>query len=675
MRFNARRTLTLAAAGLSALVHSGCDAKLQTEYVAGVSTQIRVPDDVRAVRLDIAVGGANVFCRAYRVYENKVQLPKSLGSFPANANYDQPITFTVVGFTEDLADAKRSDEFDCLKPIKVGDNARILRRSRQPYSQNKVLFLPMPLKYSCFDKDCETAGQEKTCKAGRCVDAAINKDELPTWSDELLDGTGSNCFSAKECFAASVPPVVVDPNDCTYALPKDPSQPPQLPGTDPNPFTKLAAGDGINVEITYDGGASREIIDKDPEEGFTIPDPTKPQRFRLAPGLCDLVKGVDPEGKPTAHRITQLRASGLCRAKGKFQPLCAGDQLAAMGVNEQGLSKAPPGEECAAKELKPSPNILMFVVDDTIDHQIFFQGSDKAAIEISLADPAFQNTQVGVIYFPGGGTCAGFAPDPGVGIKNALAARDPILKQLDERGNNLGLLKPNDPQNTDGALAGAYKVLQEDIYKDYNRRGVLLVTNRNWGAAQCGAQTPATLAGNARSNPRSVNTYVVALARQPAQDLNNLPPLPVEAFQVAAQGADASAPGIAYDARKDKKAGADAFRKVVEDLATCAYEIDTNPSPADATTKLSYSDPLSLALPGETPKPTTIPFNAACNSNTATAPGWGRDTVNPKRIRICGEPCTKYREVLKTAAGYAALYKQPALAVPIFSHKPNCEPK
>ncbi|MBS2015534.1 MAG: hypothetical protein JST00_21790 [Deltaproteobacteria bacterium] len=671
MRFNARRTLTLAAAGLSALVYSGCESKLQTQYVAGVSTQVQVPRDIKSVRLDIAVGGASVFCRAYRVYDGKVLLPRSLGSFPANVNnIDQPVTFTVVGFTEELTDPTRGDEFECLKQIKAGENARILRRSRQPYKKDAILFLPMALRYSCFDKDCETTGQDKTCKGGRCVDAAINKDELPTYSDELLDGTGSTCFSAKECFAASVPPVVVDPKDCTYSLPKDPSQPPQVPGTQANPFTAIATGDGINVEVTYDGGSSREILDKDPEEGFTIPDPTKPQRFRLAPGLCDLVKGVDEGGQPTKHRITQIRASGVCRAKGKYQPLCAGDQLEAMGVDAQGLTKdGNVGNACSPKEIKPSKSILMFLVDDTSEHRIFFEGSDKAAIEISLQDPAFQSTDVGVVYFPGTGTCpANFVPDPTVGIKNAIAAKDPIIQQLSDRGDNVALLKPADPQNMDGALAAAYAFLQKDEYKDYNRRGVLLFTNRNYGANQCGAQTPATLAGNARTNARSVSTYVVALARRPSEDVNALAPLPAEAAQIASLGSGT----IPYDARTNKSAGADGFRKVVEELATCAYDVDT--APADTDT-LSYSDPLKTALPGTTPAPVAIPFNAGCNSDTATAPGWGRDAANPKRVRICGAPCSAYRDVLKNAAGYAALYKQPAIAVPVFIHKQGCGPK
>ena len=48
----------------------------------------------------------------------------------------------------------------------------------------------------------------------------------------------------------------------------------------PNPFPR--SGDGVNVEITYDGGLTREILDKDEAEGFFIPDPVgKPQQFRL----------------------------------------------------------------------------------------------------------------------------------------------------------------------------------------------------------------------------------------------------------------------------------------------------------------------------------------------------------------------------------------------------------
>lgn len=681
MRFDARRTLTLAAVGVAALMYSGCTATKQTEYVAGISTQVQVPRDIRTVRVDVSVGGTNISCRASKVYDGKVLLPRTLGAYPANGTSNgQPVTVTVVGFTETLEDPKHADEYECFKAIRAGDNARILRRSRQSYIQDEVRFLPMALRYSCFDKDCETAGQDKTCKAGRCVDAVIDPEKLPRWRDELLDGSGSTCFSAKECFAAAVPPVIVDPNDCTYAIPNTPSAPPQGDGVPPNPVKSL--GDGINVEVTYDGGYNREILDNDPEEGFVIPDPTKPQRFKLAPGLCDLVKGVDDKGAPTNHRITGIRATGLCQAKSPFQPLCTEDQLTQMGTPNYVNPNAPPDDAlCKATELKPSKSVLLFVVDDSTEHKIFFEGSDKGALEISLSDPAFQKTEVGVEYFPGSvASSCSFLPDPGIstpdkkGIENALVARDKIVKQLADRGTGAIALSTQADTRVDGALASAYTLLQGDAFKDYNRRGVLLVTNRDWDKHLCGVQTAATLAGNARTAPRSVNTYVVALARRPSEDLNNLPPIPPAAIDIAAQG---SVGGIAYDARKAKSNGADAFRKVVEELATCAYDVDDKADPPKDTDVLTYSDPLYVpANPAAKPFE-SIPFNAGCNSNTATAAGWGRDAGNPRRVRICGEPCTKYREVLKTAAAYAAQTKppQPAIAVPVFIHKAACAPK
>ena len=80
-RSSARSALTLGAIAATALAWSGCDAKKQTEYVAGVSTQVQVPRDLKAIRVDVSVGGVVQFCRGYRVYDGKVQLPRSLGDF------------------------------------------------------------------------------------------------------------------------------------------------------------------------------------------------------------------------------------------------------------------------------------------------------------------------------------------------------------------------------------------------------------------------------------------------------------------------------------------------------------------------------------------------------------------------------------------------------------------
>ena len=276
---------------------SGCEAKKQTEYVAGVSTQVQVPRDLKAIRVDVSVGGVVQFCRGYRVYDGKVQLPRSLGEFPSQGTPGpDPITVTVSGFTEEFSETTGNSVFDNCTSVapKVGDKnqgTRILRRSRQPYVTDSILFLPMPLKYSCFDfEGCED--ENKTCKAGRCVDAAIDETKLPKYTDDLLDGTRRRLLHRRaRASRRPRPPSSSTPDDCTYAVPNSPpSSPPQLEGLPPNPFPR--SGEGVNVEITYDGGLNREILDKDDAEGFFIPDPVgKPQQFRLDPGLCDMVKG------------------------------------------------------------------------------------------------------------------------------------------------------------------------------------------------------------------------------------------------------------------------------------------------------------------------------------------------------------------------------------------------
>jgi hypothetical protein len=62
-----------------------------------------------------------------------------------------------------------------------------------------------------------------------------------------------------------------------------------------------------------------------------------------------------------------------------------------------------------------------------------------------------------------------------------------------------------------------------------------------------------------------------------------------------------------------------------------------------------------------------------------TANGWGYNPTS-KRVFVCGADtktgaCGIYRETLKTAGSYAALYGQTSLAVPLFAHKSTCAPK
>jgi hypothetical protein len=681
-RSSARGALTLGAFAATALVWSGCEAKKQTEYVAGVSTQVQVPRDLKAIRVDVSVGGVVQFCRGYRVYDGKVQLPRSLGEFPSQGTPGpDPITVTVSGFTEEFSETTGNSVFDNCTSVapKVGDpgqGTRILRRSRQPYVTDSVLFLPMPLKYSCFDvTGCED--ETKTCKAGRCVDARIDETKLPKYTDELIDGTGAACFDAASCFAAAAPAVVVDANDCTYAVPNSPpSSPPQLAGVGPNPFPK--SGDGVNVEITYDGGLNREILDKDEAEGFFVPDPVgKPQQFRLTAGLCDMVKGYSSgvgagapaADTPTPHRITAVRVSGTCQAKSQFQPLCAAAQLVSMGVDPAGISaNASVPNGCIASEMRPPKAALLVLADDTHSSKLFYDAAVQSTVGLSLADPAFQKTELGLGFFPGPGTCA----TPGsftnaVPPKLARQAKGDVVAQFAALGANDGaLLKPaGTPVDLDGALRDAYAFLNTSAFTSYYRRAVFVIGNHDFDKATCG-QTPQQRATAAVAQTNRVQTYVLILARDfdaPAPADGDPVVIPAGAQELA----EAGGTGRVYDARKSKGIAQDSFQAVVNDLATCVYDVIPPQTRPDAQSTLSYTDPIDHAAATK-----TLAFNAACTTENVSGEGFGLDATNPNRAYLCQDSCTKYRDILRTASLYAAQNGQSPIAVPVFAHKQGC---
>ena len=85
-RSSTRSALALGAVAATALVWSGCEAKKQTEYVAGVSTQVQVPRDLKAIRIDVSVGGVVQFCRGYKAYDGKVHPPAQPRRAPLAGN-------------------------------------------------------------------------------------------------------------------------------------------------------------------------------------------------------------------------------------------------------------------------------------------------------------------------------------------------------------------------------------------------------------------------------------------------------------------------------------------------------------------------------------------------------------------------------------------------------------
>lgn len=693
MRSFTRRATVLSLCLVAGALSWGCEARKATEYVAGISTQVTVPRDLKAVRVEVSVGGIQTFYQSYKVYDGKVQLPRSLGAFPTSEGAlktSQPVTYTIVGLTEDYEPGSSNPVFASGETARVGTNSvRILRRSRQPYVPGEILFLPMPLKFSCYDKQCD--GDDMTCKGGKCVSALLTDPErLPRFTPDLVDGAGATCFSVDACMGAAFPmgtafpAIAVDPATCTYAVANSPSAPPSAdPALDPfrqqtctkaddcksgvcngggrcEPLAPGTPWEGVNVEIVYDGGLSREILDQDPDEGFTIPDPTKPQQFRLAEGLCEMVRAKDAQGNPLSpsHRITAVHASGVCRAKSIAQPLCASDQLAAMGLDPDGKSSNPTPGECSATELVPPRSALMVVADNTAGHAAFFDVAELAMLELPLKDPAFDRTDIGLVYT--GDTCSAA---PTIAPTSSLEARRALLDSFKSYADP-SKLAAGQP-SFGAALDEAYAALAGLDPATHLRSAVLVLGNRRFDDPTCGNAVE-----KAAEHAPEIKTYVLQLVKQDRDVKLEDDVLGAGIYDLAKAGAGGVDDYPNPDARGAKKNAKDAIQRIISALATCVYDVESAKAPAEAD-HLSFTDPVSSAQ-------TSIPFNAGCVSDVTPGTGWGFGPGAPagkRRVYVCADSCKAYRDAISSASDVALVFNQPAPAVPLFAHKAACATK
>jgi hypothetical protein len=735
MRSFVRYGLVLGTVASAFVLSSGCSGKKATEYVTGVSTQVSVPRDLKAIRYQIEINGTLQFCKSYAVYDGHVLLPRSLGTFTptdtGNALTD-PITYTILGISQDFQEANASNPVvtDCAAPqFSADDHVRVLRRSTQPYVKDEILLLPLPMKYSCFDKPC---GDNQTCKGGVCVSALTNNSTLVPFEDGSDNGTNGSCFNVGLCMGAAVPAVPTN-DPCTFALAETPSATTLVADatdpfrtkctkiedcnggvTPPDPTVARACTNGVcdflpagsppwaglNVAVTYDGGLTKEILDLDPAEGYTIPDPTKPQQFKLAPGLCSMIQGTDtcPAGATSCglHRITSVFASGTCAAKSGNQSICIADQLAAMGASGDGSAAAAQNKDCRVQELVPPKAGMVVVIENTVDHTKFFfpSGTDvdeSGNFGIPLREPAFAQTDLSVMYSPDvPGSCAtapslkfpftpardagtGSGPNTVLGVLGATKAAGPASLVAGK-------------SNLQAALKSAYDKLS-GLDDSYARRAVLVVGNSDFNNDDCGTGAgtlPADLALKARTAPavasKPVNTYTLKLVNDfvPA-DTSNGADLNGQ-FHQQNQLATAGTPlnkdnNLPYNpAPAGERDKVKSFTDIVNQITTCIYDVDAAAAPG-VDAKLIFANPL---LGVQDPK-TPVGFNAACTSDVgATVDGWGFAPSAPngkKRIYLCGAPCDEYRTVNANAAAFALQYNQTALPVPVYARASGCDPQ
>lgn len=631
----------------------GCAANKQTELVPGVMSQIQVPRNLQVVRVDVqaqGVAGSSCYIQSVDPLTGGVTLPRTLGVVP-DGDDGRLVTVTVTGYSLPEGAPNVPSLGDCLaSPFQDPMSAaavKILRRSRQRYVGGKILFLPMPLRYSCWEAaQCK---DDETCVAGACVPAAIDSATLTEFRSDLIDGTSNTCFSAKQCFAdAVVAAKVVDAATCTYAYPL-PSAP---------------LGSGVNVRVYYDHGES-EILDVDdastPEnlrEGFTIPDASKPQQFKLAKALCDMVKGTST----SPRRIIEVRMGTVCTPKTVLQPICAEDQHDPHSLPDGG--QTTDGSCNISSNLQPAPSALYVLLDNAkAMAPIYGPAGLSKVLSFSLADPVFRTTALQFKLLPhAAADCTVVPPGPTTYSMSPDVSFDLASKVQGPIGTIVGdtnkPLTTDPPLYLDAALQpnGAYKALLDFRgTKAFNRMAVMLIVNRTIGD-DCGsghamAVAEAAAAFNSANAGDRIYTYVVMLGNTAGgQDATT-------AQAIATAGGPTGAKQF-FDARSDGSAGPRAFTTVVSDLGSCLYE---KPANIDAGAVIAYTDPLSQQT-------TNVAFNMGCNEAAQnTSDGWNIDNG---RVRICGKACSDLRTVLMNAAGFAALQSLPAPDVPVTATQP-----
>ncbi len=641
---------SLALVTTAALGWMGCESQKQTELVAGISTQVQVPRDLKTVQVSVSVEGTVTFCKNYLVYDNKVQLPRSLGALPRSAA-GTPVIISVTGFTAADSDdpatpagqIAQSPGYGCAIPASVGGSlnsgggARVLRVSRQPYSPNQILFVPMPLKFSCFDVECGNSISEKTCKAGRCVDSNTQVTALTEYNDNLLYGGDGTCFALDSCFSdqVNVPPLTVDDAQCIYALPGAIGAPPgaSLPQV-PGGLTLPA--DGLNVRVAFDSGLGNEILDLDKDEGFFVPDATKPQIFQLAPGLCDLVHGT--LGSP--HRITSVTVNPVCRPKLASQSICAADQLKLMGANPDGTVSNPQSGTCSSAALSPVASAVEFVIDPTKSATDFLAAA--ASLLAKKNDPAFANLKVGFHFMPvaSSGTCPStlspMLPDKGLTPVASLS-----VNPADYAFDNTWTV-----QNQVAGLETAYAEIIGA--PGVVNKTVIMIANKGF------IPTPGCVdpqMGGAQKVPsdiitahKDIPTTVVEIGSG-AEDPCNTNTVPSKAFASAV----ASTGGSCYNASVNSTAAQTAIIRAFTASATCTYTAPkSTPDTFGPTSELWFSDPTFLGN-------TTVIKNAAGKDATAChagGDGWVQDAKG--NVVLCKNSCDAYQNALQAAAVLAS---------------------
>lgn len=700
-----RSTASLLALASATLLTGACTSSTPTGVVAGVTTQMQIPRDVKFIRLMAKSGSNFVLNEIYMVKDGTVKLPGTLTFAPADGKgRGQSITITVLGYSEDPSGSIIDETQEGRVSLKEPKAPRILRRTVLGYDEGRVAYLPVNLSYSCLGVPCE--GAALTCIAGRCASDAVDVTTLPSFVEGLFEDTATGCFDATTCLSLAMPARLANvPADsgasgmssldrCTFTVPdKDPQ----------GRSISVPAGTPLNVRVVYGnapgaGSIPRaEVLNLGPD-GFSIPDPTKPGVIRLASGLCEK-DGALPDGSNLVSEVYIAPAAvclnGDCSAR---LPTCE-TKLPSQSLCTRDIEKTGPkgtgGEDCDETVLEPAPSVLGLLVDrrDTMRGPLK-SNAFATLLGLPMSGTLLRNTKIAVAFTPSretGDVCASSAStalfrDPSTfdasgGDQSKLVfgtdwlpARETSTKfaELVDVKKPGGedpaiLLGPSYPFGTQEyalnyetflaqhpaafdvalastplALGGFYAAIQAPLANNRAVKGALFVLGTRDFTGTCSSVTSATESARL-ARAAGIDTYVLVLP-----DSN--PSAPVAAFRTSAD-ALANAGGTSYYNAStrvpsdDTATGLAAFTAASIDVSTCTYD----GAPA-AGTALSY-----LGLTGAR-------VTLASNDSCAGGVGWQKDGT---RARLCETSCKDYRDVVRARGLTSSLAASPLNDVPV----------
>jgi hypothetical protein len=487
----------------------------------------------------------------------------------------------------------------------------VLRGRRLTFVDERILFLPLPLKESCSDRVC---GEGETCIGGGCVPMDIEASGLAEYRPELLFGDTNTCLAADTCLrgVGGLPVQVLldDISDCSFSV---------VP---------------LGGKLDFDGDAADPAL----EEGFGSTPDGDPLRFRLAPNLC--------EHNYKQDRILAVEAGTACAAKRSLQPLCTprGGANASTPTSEPASSRW-----CTIDALRPVESAISILLDASSTMLGYFAGGAddlSPLVELSLSNPIARRTSVALATLPAESECAPNLSTERVPLTLAPDARAPIGEFLRAPGSVIAGA-PDLYLST--ALQGAYSKLRSlapAAGERFNRRAVVVISNRDLTSGACPGGSIEQLASDALASSRIV-TYAVAL--------DDGDPTAIDSASALATAGGTSV----FDGINNPSEGAQAMQKILTELGTCLYRpAELEPAALPTRGRVAYLDSLLRQV--------DIEHNPDC-ADGVDVPGWN---LEDGLIRVCGADCSALRDAVNAVAVTQALARRAAPPVPLVMTAP-----